>query len=294
MSRFAYVNGRFVRYGSATVHIEDRGYQFADGVYEVIALAGGKFVDLDLHLQRLDRSLSELRIERPMSDRALTFVLDNLAKRNGIRNGSVYLQITRGVAPRDFVFPRDAVPQVVAVARRAKPIAQTAIEDGVKAITIPDIRWARCDIKSVALLPAALGKQAAREAGAYEAWQYDRDGFITEGTSSNAWIVTPDGDLVTRPATNAILNGITRLVVIELAKAAGLRFVERPFSIKEAHAAREAFVTSTTSFVMPITQIDETPIGNGKPGSFTRELREKYMAHMAEIAGAAAGTWKWA
>ena len=288
MSRFAYVNGRFVRHGVASVHIEDRGYQFADGVYEVIALAGGRFVDLDLHLTRLDRSLGELRIDRPMSDRALTLVLGNLAKRNGIRDGSVYLQITRGVAPRDFAFPVDAVPQIVATARRVRPVSPAALAEGVKAITIPDLRWARCDIKSVALLPAAMGKQAAREAGAYEAWQYDRDGFITEGTSSNAWIVTRDGELVTRPASHAILNGITRLVVIELAKAAGLRFVERPFSVEEAHTAREAFVTSTTSFVMPITQLDEFTIGNGKPGAFASQLREHYLAHMARIAGAGA------
>ena len=285
MSRFSYVNGRFVRHAVASVHIEDRGYQFADGVYEVIALAGGRFVDLALHLTRLERSLGELRIAKPMSDRALALVLTNLAKRNGIRDGSVYLQITRGVAPRDFPFPRDAVPQVVATARRAKPADPKALADGVKAITIPDLRWARCDIKSVALLPAAMGKQAAREAGAYEAWQYDRDGFITEGTSSNAWIVTRDGELVTRPPTHAILNGITRLVVIELAKEAGLRFVERAFSVEEAHAAREAFVTSTTSFVMPITQIDDATIGNGKPGSFAIQLREKYLGHMARIAG---------
>jgi len=285
MSRFAYVNGRFVRHAVASVHIEDRGYQFADGVYEVIALAGGRFVDLDLHLVRLARSLGELRIERPMSDRALTMVLTNLAKRNGIRDGSVYLQITRGVAPRDFPFPIDAVPQLVATAKRAKPVDPKMLADGVKAITIPDLRWARCDIKSVALLPAAMGKQAAREAGAYEAWQYDRDGFVTEGTSSNAWIVTRDGELVTRPPTHAILNGITRLVVIEIAKAAGLRFVERAFTVEEARAAREAFVTSTTSFVMPITQIDDATIGNGKPGSFAIQLREKYVSHMAEIAG---------
>ena len=285
MSRFAYVNGRFVRHAVASVHIEDRGYQFADGVYEVIALAGGRFVDLDLHLTRLDRSLGELRIDRPMSDRALTMVLTNLARRNGIKDGSVYLQITRGVAPRDFPFPPDAVPQLVATARRAKPVDPKALADGVKAITIPDLRWARCDIKSVALLPAAMGKQAAREAGAYEAWQYDRDGFVTEGTSSNAWIVTREGELVTRPPTHAILNGITRLVVIEIAKQAGLRFVERAFTVEEAHTAREAFVTSTTSFVMPITQIDDATIGNGKPGSFAIRLREKYVSHMAEIAG---------
>jgi len=288
MSRFSYVNGRFVRHAVASVHIEDRGYQFADGVYEVVALAGGRFIDLDLHLARLERSLGELRIARPMSDRALTLVLNHLVRRNGIRDGSVYLQITRGVAPRDFPFPVGAVPQLVATARRARPADPKALADGVKAITIPDLRWARCDIKSVALLPAAMGKQAAREAGAYEAWQYDRDGFVTEGTSSNAWIVTRDGDLVTRPPTHAILNGITRQVVIDLAKEAGLRFVERAFSVDEAHAAREAFVTSTTSFVMPITTIDDVTIGNGKPGSFALQLREKYLGHMARIAGGGA------
>ncbi|HLZ67034.1 MAG TPA: D-amino-acid transaminase [Aliidongia sp.] len=288
MSRFAYVNGRFVRHGIASVHIEDRGYQFADGVYEVIALAGGRFVDLDLHLTRLERSLGELRIAKPMSDRALAMVLGNLARRNGIRDGSVYLQITRGVAPRDFAFPANAEPQVVATARRARPVDPAALAQGVKAITIPDLRWARCDIKSVGLLPAAMGKQAAREAGAYEAWQYDRDGFVTEGTSSNAWIVTRDDELITRPPTHAILNGITRLVVIELAKAAGLRFVERPFTVEEALAAREAFVTSTTSFVMPITRLDDATIGDGKPGPFVGQLRARYLSHMARIAGAGA------
>jgi D-alanine transaminase len=286
MSRFSYVNGRFVRHAVASVHIEDRGYQFADGVYEVVALSGGKFIDMEMHLARLDRSLGELRIARPMSDRALTLVLTQLVRRNGIRDGSIYLQITRGVAPRDFPFPVDAVPQIVATARRMKPVDPKALAEGVKAITIPDLRWARCDIKSVALLPAAMGKQAAREQGAYEAWQYDRDGFVTEGTSSNAWIVTRDGDLVTRPASHAILNGITRQVVIELAKRAGLRFVERAFSVDEAHEAREAFVTSTTSFVMPITRLDDFTIGNGKPGSFAQQLREHYLVHMAEIVGA--------
>ena len=287
MSRVAYVNGRYVPHRSAQVHVEDRGYQFADGVYEVIAVVDGKFVDTGPHLARLERSLAELRIAMPMSRRALEMVMAEVVRRNEVENGIIYLQLTRGVAPRDHPFPAKAKTQIVMTARRAKPQPASFGEDGVKAITLPDIRWERCDIKSVSLLPNVLAKQAAREAGAYEAWMIDEDGMVTEGSSTNAWIVAKDGKLVTRNASEAILNGVTRRTVLELARAEGLEFVERAFSLDEAKAAREAFITSTSALVLPVTQIDDTVIGNGKPGSLTSRLRRAYFAYMND--GAAAG-----
>jgi D-alanine transaminase len=282
MSRIAYVNGRYVPHREAAVHVEDRGYQFADGVYEVTAVRNGKLVDEDLHLKRLDRSLRELRIERPMTDAALKLVTREVIRRNGVRDGIVYLQMTRGVAPRDHAFPAKAETAVVITSRRAKATSTKAVEEGVKIITIPDIRWTRRDIKSVSLLPNILGKQQAREAGAYEAWQVDPDGTVTEGTSTNAWIVTSSGELVTRQAGHEILNGITRIAIIELVRRQGLRFVERPFTVAEAKAAREAFITSTTSYVLPVVQIDDTVIANGHPGEVGRTLRQAYIEHAAE------------
>jgi D-alanine transaminase len=279
MSRIAYVNGRFLPHREATIHIEDRGYQFADGVYEVTAVQGGQLVDEALHLARLDRSLAELRIAAPMSRRALAFVLREVIRRNRVRDGIVYLQATRGVAPRDHPFPADTRTSLVITARRARPANPKVLAEGIKVITIPDIRWARCDIKSIALLPNILGKQQAREAGAYEAWQVDGAGLVTEGTSTNAWIVTTAGELVTRQASNAILNGCTRLALLDIARHIGLTFVERPFSVGEAKAAREAFLTSTTSLVLPIVHIDETAIGDGRPGPLGRKLRELYAMH---------------
>ncbi|MBX6368822.1 MAG: D-amino-acid transaminase [Rhodospirillales bacterium] len=280
MSRIAYVNGRYVPHREAAVHIEDRGYQFADGVYEVTAVKDGKLIDEDRHLQRLARSLRELRIERPMSDAALKLVTRELLRRNGVRDGIVYLQVTRGVARRDHAFPVGARPSIVMTAKRTKGPPPKAVEEGVSVITIPDQRWARCDIKSVSLLPNVLGKQRAKEAGAFEAWQVDRAGNVTEGTSTNAWIVTEKGEVVTRKADEAILNGITRLAVLDIIRSEGLAFIERPFSVEEAKSAREAFLTSTTSLVLPVVSIDGTPIGDGKPGPFTRRLREYYQKHM--------------
>jgi D-alanine transaminase len=281
MSRVAYVNGRYLPHADAAVHVEDRGYQFADGVYEVVAVMGDRFIDEAPHLARLDRSLNELRIAAPMSTAALKAVMREVVRRNRVRDGLIYIQMTRGVAPRDHSFPDDARTQIVMTARRAKPASAKALEDGVKAISIPDIRWSRCDIKSVSLLPAVLGKQAAREAGAYEAWQIDRDGNVTEGTSTNAWIVSKEGEIITRQADHAILNGITRMTLLALAERHGLKFVERSFSLAEAKAAREAFITSSTSFVMPINQIDDAVIGNGRAGSFARALRDHYLAFAA-------------
>jgi D-alanine transaminase len=275
------VNGRYVPHRAASVHVEDRGYQFADGVYEVIAVANGKLIDGGPHLDRLERSLRELRMAQPMGRRALELVMREVVRRNGVDNGIIYIQMSRGVAPRDHAFPARAETQVVMTARRSRPQPARVAEDGVKAITLPDIRWQRCDIKSVSLLPNILAKQQAKEAGAYEAWLVDRNGMVTEGSSTNAWIVTRDGQLVTRSVENAILSGITRMAVIEMARTEGLSLVERPFSVSEAKAAREAFVTSTSSYVTPVTQIDDHVIANGKPGSISLKLRDRYLRYMA-------------
>lgn len=281
MSRIAYVDGRYRPHAEAAVHVEDRGFQFADGVYEVIAVRGGRLVDEALHLARLGRSLGELRIASPLGEAALKIVLRETIRRNAVERGSVYLQITRGVAPRDHAFPKAARPTLVVTARRARPPDPRLAEEGVAVVTIPDIRWARCDIKSVALLPNVLGKQQAREAGAFEAWQVDGDGMITEGTSTNAWIIAADGAVVTHPADRAILNGVTRLALIEVIRREGCRLDERPFTVAEAKAAREAFLTSTTADVLPVVRLDDAPIGNGNPGLLTQRLRAAYLAHAA-------------
>jgi len=281
LSRIAYVSGRYLPHRQAAVHIEDRGYQYADGVYEVIAVAHGRLVDEEPHFVRLHRSLSELRIEPPIGDAALKIVMREVVRRNGVGNGIIYLQITRGVAPRDHAFPKGVKPVLVVTSRRNKPANPALGRDGIAVITIPDIRWQRCDIKSVSLLPNVLGKQQAREAGAYEAWQVDRDGFVTEGTSTNAWIVTRDGEVVTRACDHAILSGITRLAVLDIIGREGLKLVERPFSVGEAKAAREAFLTSTTADLLPIVEIDGATVANGKPGSFATRLREEYLARTA-------------
>jgi D-alanine transaminase len=282
MPRHAYVNGRYVPHGDATVHIEDRGYQFADGVYEVITIVDGHLVDEEPHVDRLDRSLNELRIAWPVSRRALGFLMRTLIRRNGVRTGIIYIQVTRGVAPRDFRFPKGAEPSLVMTTRHMTFGSPKLMEEGVSVVTIPDIRWQRRDIKSIALLPQALGKQQAAEAGAFEAWMVDPDGTVTEGTSSNAWIVTGEGVLVTRPATNLILNGITRLRILKLAAAAGLSHEERPFTVEEACRAREAFISSATTFVTPVTRIDGRSIGNGVPGSLASALRADYLAFVGE------------
>jgi D-alanine transaminase len=286
MPRIVYVNGRYVPYQRAQVHIDDRAYTFADGVYEVVTVSDGKFVDEAPHLDRLDRSLRELRIAPAMSRTALQLVLREVVRRNAVRNGLVYIQMSRGVAPRDHPFPKNPQTQFVAWAKTLAPQPASFGEDGVKAVSVPDIRWGRCDIKSTALLPNVLAKQAAREAGAYEAWLVDSDGFVTEGSSTNAWIITGQGELVTRPTDPGILSGITRRTVVELARSEGLQLAERPFSLDEAKAAREAFITSASSFVLPITQIDDKVIGNGKAGSLTRRLRERYLRYMAAGEGA--------
>ena len=282
MSRIAYVNGRYVPHNEAAVHIEDRGYQFADGVYEVTAVRGGMFVDSDWHLDRLARSLDELQIDMPMSRGALGAVMVEVARRNRVTNGIVYLQITRGVARRDHAFPPAHVRPAMVMTAKSTPAPKPELfEDGIKVVTVPDIRWSRRDIKSISLLPNCLAKQTARSEGAYEAWQVEADGRVTEGTSTNAWIVTSEGRIVTHPIENAILNGITRRRLIELARNDGLEVEERYFTVDEAKSAREAFLSSTTSFVYPIVQIDDSVIGNGKPGSTALRLRDLYEGYNA-------------
>jgi len=280
MSRIAYVDGTYRRHRDAAVHVEDRGYQFADGVYEVVAVRGGRLVDEALHLKRLRRSLAELRIEGAIGDGPLGVVLREVVRRNGVDNGIVYLQITRGTAPRDHAFPKAAHPVVVVTARRARPPNPKLGDEGVAVITIPDIRWHRCDIKSIALVANVLGKQQAREAGAYEAWQIDPLGRVTEGTSTNAWIVTGDDQVVTRFVDNAILNGVTRQALIEIIRREGYNFVERTFTVAEAKYAREAFLTSTTSDVLPVVSIDGDAVADGKPGPLSRKLHAAYVAHV--------------
>jgi len=281
MSRITYVNGRYLPHRRALVHVEDRGYQFADAVYGVIEGGRGKLVDEAPHLARLGRSMRELEMAPPMGEAALKAVLREVVRRNGVEHGLLYLQVSRGTAPRDFPFPKKARPSLVVSARRPRALDPRLIEEGVGVITIPDIRWARPDIKTVGLLPNALGKQQARETGAYEAWQVDRDGNVTEGTSTNAWIVTAAGELVTRQADHSILNGVTRMGVLQLLKAEGVPLVERPFSVAEAKAAREAFLTSTTNFILPVVAIDGAPVANGHPGTLTRRLRALYDAFVA-------------
>jgi D-alanine transaminase len=285
MSRVAYVNGRYENYGEAGVHIDDRGYQFADGVYEVIALIGGKLLDEDPHLDRLERSLGELRIAAPMTRSALKLVLRETVRRNRLHGGIVYIQISRGVAPRDHGFPKDVAPSLVVTARRIKGAPKQAVNDGIGVISTRDIRWERADIKSTSLLPNVLAKQAAREAHAFEAWLVDDKGFVTEGSSTNAWIVTRNGELVTHPADKAILNGITRLGVLAAARRQGLKIVERPFTLEEARNAKEAFLSSTTSHVLAVVSIDGKAVGNGHPGETTLALRKGYLENFGLTGG---------
>lgn len=284
MSRIAYVSGQYLPHRQAGVHIEDRGYQFADGVYEVIAVVAGHLVDEELHLKRLHRSLGELRIAMPMADAALKMVLREVIRRNGVDTGIVYIQVTRGAAPREHAFPKSAKPTLVVTSRRTRPPDPRLGDNGIAVITIPDIRWQRCDIKSVALVANVLGKQQAREASAYEAWQVDAEGRVTEGTSTNAWIVTADDTVVTRAADHAILNGVTRLAVFDIIAHEGYRLVERPFTLEEARTAREAFLTSTTADLLPVVRLDGQPVADGKPGPLSRKLRAAYLAHAAAAA----------
>jgi D-alanine transaminase len=284
MPRISYVNGRYLPHQRAAVHIEDRGYQFADGVYEVIAVSGGALVDIDPHLARLARSLKELGIAAPTGDRGLRHIIAEVMRRNRVTDGMVYLQITRGIASRDHAWPHGLRPSLVVNAKSTQGPPEQIRKRGCAVISQPDIRWQRRDIKSISLLPNVLAKQAARNAGAYETLMLDAEGRITEGSSTNVWIVTKKDRLVTRTPDGAILDGITRRAVIELARVAGLAFDERPFSLREAKGAAEVFLTSTTAFVVPVVKIDGVLVGSGKPGPFTKRLGQDYRDYVGRAA----------
>lgn len=281
MSRIAYVNGRYLPRARGRISIDDRGLQFADAAYEVCEVRAGRIVDERRHMARLERSLDALRIARPMTPAALAVVLRETIGRNRVCDGIVYVEITRGVARREFFFPPAGTRPSVIVTARSNDIAriEQLATEGVAVVTVPDIRWGRVDIKSVALLPNVLAKQAAREQGAREAWLVDAQGRVTEGASSNAWIVARDGKIVTRPLGQDILPGVTRSVVLDVIKVQGLAFEERAFTVEEAYAAREAFITSASQTVLPVVAIDGRPVGNGAPGLIAIGLRRDYRRH---------------
>ncbi|ESR27200.1 D-alanine aminotransferase [Lutibaculum baratangense AMV1] len=268
------------------MHVEDRGYQFSDGVYEVCEIHQGRLVDETRHLDRLERSLRELKIRMPMDRKALSHVLREVVRRNRVRHGLVYMQVTRGVSRRDHPFPSPEVqPALVVTAKSIDPAKGVKMaEKGIAVTTAPDNRWERVDIKTVGLLPNVLARQDAQEKGAQEAWLVDADGNVTEGSSTNAWIIK-DGALITRHADRGILRGITRTVVVEVLAAEGLRLEERPFSVEEAKKADEAFVTSATKIVMPVVSIDGQAIGGGRPGPLVKRLRGAFRRH-SELAAA--------
>lgn len=279
MSRIAYVNGRYVPHAEACVHIEDRGYQFADAVYEVWALFDGRLADLDGHLRRLARSLGELEVPKPMTDAALLAVLRETVRRNGVRDGLLYLQVSRGQARRDHVIPDPAPRPAVVVTVKPIDLRQLDVQArrGARVVTAPDNRWGRCDIKTVGLLPNALAKREARRAGAAEVWFVDAAGLITEGGSTNAWIIDQNGVLRTRGDEANILRGVTRARVFDISAELQLPVEHRPFTIAEAQSAREAFFTAASAFVTPVIAIDGVEIGDGRPGPTSLRLRELYL-----------------
>ena len=286
MSRIAYVNGAYVPQRRASVNVEDRGYQFADGIYEVVYLHRGRLTDWDLHFARLEQSLREVRIAMPMARAALEGVLAEVARRNRVRNGLLYMQITRGVARRDHAFPSANTPPSLIVTARRIPAYPTEIERWTtRVISHPDERWARRDIKSVALLPNVLARQAARERGASEAILIDREGIVTEGASSSFWIVDQTGALRCPPQSHAVLPGCTRAALEAEMKAEGIAFETRAFSLDEARSAQEAFLTSATSFVKPVLAIDDAPVGDGAAGPVTRRLFALFARHVEGTLG---------
>ncbi|MCC0003668.1 MAG: D-amino-acid transaminase [Methylobacteriaceae bacterium] len=283
MSEIVFVDGAYVERKDARVSIFDRGFLFADGIYEVCAVLDGKLVDNSAHLARLDRSLAAIELACPMSHAEIVAMQRELVARNALREGLIYMQVTRGVADRDFAFPEGATPTFVAFAQHKRIIGAPAAETGVAAISVPDLRWARRDIKSIALLAQVLAKQQARKARAAEAFMVE-DGFVTEGASSTAFIVTKADEIVTRPLSNALLPGCTRQAILALARERGMKLVERAFTIEEACEAAECFFTSATAFVMPVVSLDGRTIGQGRPGPATRRLRELYIAAAREEA----------
>lgn len=279
-ARVVYVNGRFLPYGAASVHVEDRGFQFADSVYEVWSVLDGRLADAERHFARLTRNLRELRIPEPLGRAALLAKLREALRRNRVREGLVYVQITRGAARRDHLFPKDVTGTLVIVAKSVdRAQAERRARAGVSVITRSDDRWGRCDIKTTGLLPNLLAKEAAKVAGAVETWFVDREGFITEGASTTAWMVDRDGALITREKSPALLPGVTRDALIELARARGLTVVERPFTPEEARSAPELFYTAASAFVTPVVRLDAAPIGSGQPGPVASELRSLYLEH---------------
>jgi len=278
VTKVVYVNGTYCRYSDALIHAEDRGFQFGDAVYEVCEVRDRAIVDEKRHMARLERSLGELSIPLPMSSRAWQTVMQEVVRRNRVKNGIIYLQVSRGAGPRDFLFGGvETPPTVVCLSRPHSRAGQEAVAaKGVAIKSMPDMRWGRCDIKTVMLLPASLAKEDAKKSGAQEAWFIGPDGNVREGGSSNAWIITRDNELVTPTATNEILRGITRTTLIDLIERDGLTLVERGFTIEEAQSAREAFITSATNLVMPVVEIDGRPVGNGHPGSTSLRLRDSF------------------
>jgi D-alanine transaminase len=276
VTRYVYVNGDFVAAENAAISIFDRGFLFADGVYEVTAVLGGRMIDFAPHVQRLRASMAKLEMSLDMDDAAIEAFHHGLIERNGLENGVVYMQVTRGVAERDFAYPDDAAPTVIAFTQPRDYLGDRNAENGVSVITTPDLRWVRRDIKSIALLPQAMGKQEAKKRGAFEAWMIE-DGLVTEGTSSSAFIVTNEGVIVTRALSREILPGLTRSRLLGLIEDEKLPVDQRPFSVEEALAAREAFLTSASSFVMPVVRIDGESVGDGRPGPVATRLRARYL-----------------
>ena len=276
MSRIVYVNGAYVPEEEAKVSVFDRGFLFADAVYEVTCVLDGRLVDFAGHMARLRRSLGQIEMPAPASDAEIEAIHRELIARNALVEGMVYLQVTRGPADRDFAYPAQPVPSLV-LFTQARTLAESPSQrDGIRVISLPDIRWGLRDIKTVQLLAASMCKMAAKKAGKDDAWLVE-DGFVTEGTSNNAWIVTRSGTLVTRDLSTSILHGITRAAVLTLAREAQIRIEERPFSLAEAGEAAEAFITAASAFVTPVVEIDGRPVGDGRPGPITRRLREIYI-----------------
>lgn len=283
MSRIIYVNGAYLPYGQAKIHAEDRGFQFADAIYEVCEVRDGVLIDEGKHMTRLNRSLRELGIREPMSLGAWRLILREVIKRNRVRQGLVYLQVSRGAGKRNFLYPDEMTPPSVVVLARStvKAGSPDFLEPhGISVKSVPDIRWGRRDIKTVMLLPAAMAKEEAKAEGAAEAWLVDGEGNVTEGASSNAWIITEAGEVITRHISNDILRGVTRMSLVDAVEALQLKLIERPFTIEEAQNAKEAFVTAATNPVTPVVKVDDVVLGDGKPGPVTMRLRQELRNHV--------------